>query len=108
VGWRWGSGTEVWRTAVYLCEFANPADVDACCVFTGVGVGRGGLGTPDVSFVEPSVEVLERLETEELVANCCRGCDFVGGAPVVEPVFLLGTPPVRGVVVELVLLEKAT
>jgi len=107
VGWRWGSGTEVWRTVLYLCEFVNPAVV-VWCVLTGVGVGRGELETPGAGFVGPSVELFERLEIEGLVVSCCRDCGFGGGAPGVEPGFLLGALPERGVVPELTVVEKAT
>ena len=66
------------------------------------GAGRGVLETPGVGFVGPSVEVLERLEMEGLVVvSCCRDCGFVGEAPVVGPVFLVGMLPVRSVVLEL-------
>lgn len=106
MGWGWGSGTEVWRTVLYLCEFANPADV-VWCVLIGAGSGRGELEAPDVDFVGPSVEAFERLGVEGLVVSCCRDCNFVGEVPEVELVFLLGVLPVRGVVLELVVV-KAT
>lgn len=108
MGWGWGSGTDVWRMVLYLCEFVNPVDVVVWCVLTVGGAGRGELGTPGVGFVGPSVDVFERLEIEGLVVNCCRGCVFVGEVPDVEAEFLLGALPVRGVVLELVVLEKAT
>jgi hypothetical protein len=107
VGWGWGSGTEVWRTVLYLCEFVNPVDVVVWCVLTGASAGRE-LEAPEVGFVRPSVEVFERLEIEGLVVSCCRDCDFVGELPGVELGFLLDVMPVRGVVVELVVVEKAT
>lgn len=74
----------------------------------GGGAGRGELEAPDVNFVGPSVEVFERLGVERFVVNCCRGWDFVSGVPEVELVFLLGVLPVRGVVLELAVVEKAT
>jgi len=92
---------------LYLCEFVNPVEVAAWCVLTGTGVGRGLLETPDVAFVGPSVEVLERLEVEGLgVVSCCRDCNFVWGVPVMGPACLLGALPVRSVVLELAVLEK--
>ena len=107
MGWGWGSGTEVWRTVLYLGEFVNPVDVVVWCVFTGAGGGRG-LELPDVGFVGPSVEVFDRLEIEGFVMSCCRDCDFVGELPEVELGFLFGVVPVRGVVVEPAVVEKAT
>ena len=81
-------------------------DVVVWCALTGGGAGRE-LEVPDVGFVGPSVVLLERLEIEGLVASCCRNCDFVGELPEVELWFLLDVVPVRGVVVELVVVEKA-
>lgn len=83
-------------------------EVVAWCVLTGAGAGRGALETPDVGFVGPSVEVLERLEMEgPVVVSCCRDWGFVGEVPEVGPAFLLGALPVLGVVLGPVVLEKA-
>lgn len=108
MGWGWGSGTEVWRTTLYLCELANPADVAGWRALMGAGVGKGGLEAPSAGFVGPSVEVFERLEIEGLVVICCRDCDFAGEVPEEGPAFLLGVLPVRGVALELAALEEAT
>lgn len=107
MGWGWGSGTEVWRTTLYLCGFVNPAGVAVWCVLTGAGVGKGELEIPGADFVGPSVEVFGRLGIEGLVVICCRDCDFAGDVPEEEPVFLLGVLPIRGVALELVALEEA-
>ena len=40
----------------------NPGEPAAWCVLTGAGAGIGVLETPDVDFVGPSVEALERFE----------------------------------------------
>ena len=94
---------------LYLCEFVNPVEVVVWCVLTGAGVGKGVLETPDVVFVGPSVEVLERLEVEVLgVVSCCRDCSFVCEVPVMGPACLPGVLPVRSVVLELAVLGKFT
>lgn len=85
----------------------NPVEVAVLCVLTGAGAVRGVLETPGVGFVGVSA-ALERLGVEGLVVvSCCRGCGFVGGFPDVGPTFLLGVLPVRGVALELAVLEKA-
>lgn len=100
MGWGWGSGTEVWRTVLYLCEFVNVVDAVVRCGLTGASTGRE-LEDPDVGFVGASAEVFERLDIGGFVVGCCRDCDFVSEVPEVEAWFLLGVLPVRGVVFEL-------